>query len=327
MPANTRAIKGRIKSIKNTRKITKAMELVAGAKMRKAVESALGTRPFAQAGWDVLRRIVGRGNVEHTDHSLLAVRPVKKMCVVLITSNRGLVGGLNSNLLRDVLKHMQSPHEMLRNRVGNQWVEPESDEAVIDVITVGKKGERSVHVAGFDVIASFGSVSDTPVYDEARPISRLVREVFEKGEYDKVVLAYNDFISAVHQKPRIRQILPVSSYDIEKMIAQTGRDDAPLMEDVDSKELAFDEQKEYTFEPSKEQLLDAVVPKLVTVQIYQALLESSASEHSARMVAMKNASDAANDLVDDLQSTFNRLRQAGITAEIAEISAGKAALE
>lgn len=327
MPANTRAIKGRIKSIKNTRKITKAMELVAGAKMRKAVDSALNTRPFARKSWDVLRRVVGRGSVEVTDHELLDVRPVKKLLLVLVTSNRGLVGGLNSNLLREIIGHMKHPKQMLRNRVGDQWVEPEDAQAQIDVVTVGKKGERAVAREGFEVIASFGSVSDTPVYDEARPVAKLVRDAFTAGDYDKVVIAYNDFISAVNQKPRIRQILPVSSVDIEKMIAETGRNDKPLMEEHHEKELEYSDGSDYAFEPSKEQVLEHIVPKLVTMQVYQAFLESSASEHSARMVAMKNASDAADDLVEGLELTFNQLRQAGITAEIAEISAGKAALE
>ena len=327
MPANTRAIKGRIKSIKNTSKITKAMELVAGAKMRKAVESALDTRPFARESWEVVRRIVGRGETREITHDLLNVRPVKNMLVVLITSNRGLVGGLNSTLLREVLGQMHEPKQMMRNRVGDQWLEPDTDSAKIDVITVGKKGERAMMRDGFDVLASFGKVTDTPEYEEARPIAKMVRDLFLEKKYDKVVIAYNDFISAINQKPRIRQILPVSSYDIEKMIAETGREDKPLMDEHEKKELEYADASEYTFEPNRQQVLDYVIPKVVNMQVYQALLEAAASEHSARMVAMKNASDAAKDLIDDLQFTFNQLRQAGITAEIAEISAGKAALE
>jgi len=327
MPANTRAIKGRIKSIKNTSKITKAMEMVAAAKMRKAVQSALDTRSFSKESWDVLRRIVGRGSDEEISHSLLDVRSVKNMLVVLVTSNRGLVGGLNSALLRDVIGQMKEPKEMMRNRVGDTWLEPELSDAHIDVITVGKKGERAVIREGFDVVGSFGAVSDTPEYEEARPIAKMVRDAFVEQKYDKVVIAYNDFISAINQKPRIRQLLPVSSHDIEKMIAQTGRGEKPLMDAVDQKELEYSDGSEYVFEPSKQSVLDYVIPKVVNVQVYQALLEAAASEHSARMVAMKSASDAAKDLIDDLQFTFNQLRQAGITAEIAEISAGKAALE
>ena len=155
----------------------------------------------------------------------------------------------------------------------------------------------------------------------------MVRDLFLEKKYDKVVIAYNDFISAINQKPRIRQILPVSSYDIEKMIAETGRGDKPLMAEHEKKDLEYADASEYTFEPNRQQVLDYVIPKVVNMQVYQVLLEAAASEHSARMVAMKNASDAAKDLIDDLQFTFNQLRQAGITAEIAEISAGKAALE
>ncbi len=327
MSASTRTIKGRIKSIGNTRKITKAMEMVSAAKMRKSIEAALNTRPFAQESWAVLRRIIGRGTTDHCMHPLLDVRVVKKLLVIVITSNRGLVGGLNSTLLRECLKNMKHPEQMMRNRVGDTWVPPSGGKADIDVITVGKKGERFISQAGFRVIASFGAMSDTPQYEEVVPIAKLAKELFVKQEYDKVVVCYNDFISAIHQKPRIRQLLPVSSIDMEKMIAQTSREGQPLLEEYEEKKVEYEAGPDYVYEPSKQEVLNYIVPKLVNMQVYQALLEASACEYSARMVAMKNASDAAHDLITDLKSSFNQVRQAGITREIAEISAGFASLE
>lgn len=301
------------------------MELVAGAKMRKAVEGALNTRPFSRQSWDTLMRIMGRGG--NQENPLLEVRQVKNVLVILVTSNRGLVGGLNSNLLRSVLVQLKEPHQLMRNRVGDKWLEPVDENANIEIVTVGKKGEHAMNREGYNVVASFGAVSDSPTYSEARPIARLAMNEFVEGKYDKAVICYNDFVSAVNQTPKIRQLLPVSSYDIEKMIAEVGRGEKPLLEGHEEKELSHENGHEYIFEPNSNEVLTKIIPRLVTTQVYQALLEASASEHSARMVAMKNASDAAADIIDDLQFTFNQLRQAGITSEIAEISAGKAALE
>lgn len=325
MATSLRVIRGRIKSIKNTRKITKAMELVAAAKMRKAVSSALSTRPFARYSWDVLSRIVGRGG--ENEHPLLTVRDVRKVLVILITPNRGLVGGLIANLLNYTLAQLRDPKKLAISRVGDRWhVSPKSNPE-IGVVTIGAKGLQAMARLNYTIVASFDGVSDSPTLVEARPIAQFVMEEFLNNHYDKVVVCYSDFVSAVSQKPRVRQLLPVSSYDFEKMIAMIGHDGKSLFETVEKKALEETQGEEYIFEPDKSSLLEAILPKIVTVQLYQALLEGSASEHSSRMVAMKNASDAAKDIIDDLELTSNQVRQAGITREIAEISSGKAALE
>ncbi len=326
MPASTKLIKGRIKSIKSTRKITKAMELVAASKMRKAVSNALATRPFSRHGWDVLTRIVGRG--DSNAHPLLQNREVKKILVILVTTNRGLVGGLNANLLNFVERQLRDPSKLMISRVGDTWEQPKNETAEISIATIGKKGEKAMARMNYKIVASFNTVTDTPTFAETRPISKFMIDEFLAGTYDKVVLAYNDFISAVAQKPRLRQILPISSYDLEKMIAHLDRGGAPsLFASGEGRTLEYKDGTDYLFEPSEREVLQSILPKLTATQLFQALLEASASEHSARMVAMKNASDAAKDIIDDLQLSFNQVRQAGITAEIAEISSGAAALK
>lgn len=295
MPVSPRIIKGRIKSIKSTRKITKAMELVSAAKMKKAVDKAMSSRPFSAYAYQVLERIVGSGQMNHL-HPLLAERPIKTTLLILVTANRGLVGGLTTNLLNFVASSVQDP--MFR---------PEGSQ--IEAVTVGKKGQGMLARLGIPLVASFETLTDNPTLDDVRPIASLIMNGFLSKKYDRVFVANSDFISAVNQKPHMRQILPVSRTAIATVAGGTSTSD------------------DYTFEPSARAVLDEVIPKIVLTQTYQAIVEARASEQSARMVAMKNASDNAKEIIDDLQSLYNRVRQAKITQEIAEISAGKAALE
>ncbi|MBU2542860.1 ATP synthase F1 subunit gamma [Patescibacteria group bacterium] len=317
MGVNTKAIKRRIKSVGNTKKITKAMEMVAAAKMRKATEAAVNTRTYATLAWDLL---VNLSKVQKKKLPLLDVRPVKKLLVVLITSNRGLCGSFNSNIIRKTSAQLKDPKNISRQRTTTGNIES-SDEIAIDVLGIGKKGADFAKKNNYNLIASYSEFSDTPKLNDVMPISQMIISEYEKKNYDKVVVAYTDFKSAIAQVAKLRQVLPISEVDLEKMLYELGKDDQS--EAVSHKS----EVADYLFEPSKSEVLKTILPRLVETQIYQSVLESSASEHSARMMAMRNASDAAEDMIKELNLTFNKARQASITQEIAEIAGGAAALE
>jgi F-type H+-transporting ATPase subunit gamma len=295
MAIQTRAIKRRIKSVKNTRKITKAMELVAASKMRKAVNAVLGSRPFAKLAWETVGRV---GKVTDTSlHPLLKRRePTKRVLMLLITSDRGLAGGFNSNMVRRAFQEIRAL----------------GDSVEISTICVGKRGTDAMRRAGKPILAAFTDMGNNPSFEQARPIGSMVIDAFVKEECDRVILAYTDFVSALTQKPVLLELLPLGSVEsMEELGDTTESSQAP----------------EYLFEPSPKAVLDRVLPRLAETMVYQAILESAASEHSARMMSMRSASDAAGEMIDDLTFTFNQARQAGITQEIAEISSGKAALE
>ena len=316
MAVNTKAIKRRIKSVGSTRKITKAMEMVAAAKMRKAVSAALDTRTYATLAWDLL---VHLSQGEKALIPLLEARQVKKVLVIMITSNRGLCGSFNSNIIRKTSEQLKDPKNISKQRVKGKEIAP-SEKIEVDVIGIGKKGADFAKKMGYNLIASFTNLSDTPNLNDALPISRMVIGDYENKVYDKVIVAYTDFKSTIAQVAKLRQVLPISEIDLEKMIgdvAQLNHREAPTKVELE----------DYLFEPNKLDVLKIILPRLVEMQIYQAMLESSASEHSSRMVVMRSASDAAEDMIKELNLNFNKARQAGITQEIAEISGGAAALE
>ncbi len=317
MPVNTKIIKRRIKSVGNTKKITKAMEMVAAAKMRKAVQAALDTRTYATMAWDLL---VNLSKSQKEKLPLLAVRPVKKLLVVVITSNRGLCGSFNANIIRKTSEQLKDPKNISKHRVESREILPESDEIEVDVIGIGKKGADFAKKNEYNLIASYDDISDTPKLEDILPIAKIIVEEYAKENYDKVVVAYTDYKSAIAQIAKLRQVLPISEHDLEKMIGELGKDDES---DTPVSELQV---ADYIFEPTKEEVLKTILPRLVETQIFQAALESSASEHSARMMAMRNASDAAEDMIKELNLNFNKARQASITQEIAEIAGGAAAL-
>ncbi len=316
MPANTKTIQRRIKSVTNTRKITKAMEMVAAAKMRRAVEAALNTREYATLAWDLL---VNLSKNSKQTMPLLQTRAVKKLLVILITSNRGLCGSFNSNIIKKISAELRDPINISRHRIGGTVIEP-SKNMEIEILGAGRKGAVFAKKNNFDLIASFTDISDTPRLEDVLSICEIAIEDFMAEKYDKVVVAYTDYVSAISQAPKLRQVLPVSEVDLEKMIQETGKDGSYEPNKII-------DISDYVFEPNKDHVLNIILPRLVESQIYQAMLESSASEHSARMMAMRNASDAAGEMIDDLTLTFNKARQASITQEIAEIASGAAALE
>jgi len=318
MPQVTREIKRRLRSIKNTGQITRAMEMVATAKMRKAVANVLATRTYAGLAWDMLKEMVVR--TDRNKHPLLTHRDkIKRVGMVIITSNRGLCGGFNHQISNRANLYIT------RHRA--QDVEVEAD-----LVAVGKRGRDIMWRHGHTVIAEFTKADITTRMDEVTPIAKLVIDDYLVGKYDKVVLAYTDFISAVTQKPRIKQLLPIEDEEMDVDLGAARSPIVPRHSPLDNKLGTRNEELgtysyEYLFEPTPDEVLEDLLPRLIEVQLYQALLESDASEHSARMLAMHNASDAAQDMISGLTLTYNQARQSSITAELADITGGRVAVE
>ncbi|MEK7139160.1 MAG: ATP synthase F1 subunit gamma [Patescibacteria group bacterium] len=311
MPA-TRDITRRIKSVKNTRKITKAMELVAAAKMRKAVDAVLATRPYAQLSWATVSRLARRAGQGQVTHPLLKQRgAVKRIAIILVTSNRGLCGGFNSNLLQKVVQSVELYRDI-----------------ETDFILLGKKGELVYRRYGYQVTADYPKDDVITRVDQVGSVAHEVIADYRAGKYDKVLVAYTDFISSLQQLPRLRQLLPVAPDDVAHTVAVVTRDRigaASPTDELTTSQAEFAD-RDYLFEPNPAAILEAMIPRLVEIQLFQALLESNASEHSARMMAMSNATEAADDMIKELTLSYNKARQASITSEIAEIAGGAAAL-
>ncbi len=298
MAVSTRLIKRRIKSIANTKKITKAMELVAASKMKKSVELTISSRGYANDVRTLVSEIMH--TVDPEAHAMLTGRmdatgerkiTALRTLVLVCTSDRGLCGSFNAQSLKKAF-------EFIRSR--------SSDD--IRIVTVGRRGERASRRAGFSIAASFDAISSAPSYAAAKPVGDYVTEEFANGKVDRVFMVYMDYRDAMSQIPTIEQLLPIIPETTELFSAS-------------------DNVSGITFEPNPSRVLDELLPRLVEMRVYQGLLESSASEHSARMIAMRSATDNANTMLDELTLTYNQARQAGITQEISEISAGKAALE
>jgi len=317
--ASGKEIRRRIKSIKNTGKITRAMEMVAAAKMRKAVSQVLAIRPYAHSAWSVLTNLA-RAFKEYK-HGLLAVREVKSILLIAVASNRGLCGSFNSQVAKKLKEEIENPEKLKINRIGNKKIESKipNDQLNIDLITVGKKAEQMVKRIKKDIIATFYDLDYMPTIEDIRPLVKIILEEYLQKKYDKIVIVYTDYISTITQQVKIRQLLPISKIDIEKQIAEM---------DVIAKKYGIKEPiVEYKVEPSPQEVLEYILPRLIEMQVYHAILESNASKESAQMVAMKNATEAALEMADDLTFAYNQIRQMKITQEIAEISAGRAALE
>lgn len=318
MPSG-KEIRRRIKSIKNTGKITKAMEMVAAAKMRKAVSRVLEVRSYAYSAWNVLTNLARA--FEGSNKGLLEVREVKNILAIIVASNRGLCGSFNSQIFRKVREELKNPEKLKINRIGAKKLESKipNDQLKIDFITIGKKAEQMIKKTGREIIATFSNLAYLPKMEDIRPLTKIILDDYLAKKYDKVVVIYTDYVSTVTQHTKIRQLLPISKIDIEKQIAEM---------DILAKEFGLNAPKvEYKVEPTPEEVLDHIFPRLVEMQIYHSILESNASKESAQMVAMKNATEASEEMANDLTFTYNQIRQMKITQEIAEISAGRAALE
>ena len=263
--ASTKEIKRRIKSVKSTKKITKAMELVAASKMKRAVSSTLVSRLYAEYSWKILTSIAQ--NTEKITHPLFVEREVKNILLILITSNRGLCGAYNTQVIKKVLS-------LLKNENIN-----------IDIVTVGKKGDTMMRRIGRNIIASFFELPNNISISDVVPISELAINEYNLGHYDKILIAYTDFVSALSQKPNIRQVIPVSKTSLRELIDNL----APTKVGVPA-EVGREKTTDYLFEGNQDALIKSLAEKITRMQIYQMLLESNASEQSSRMVAMKNAS-------------------------------------
>lgn len=321
MAGNSKEIQRRIKSIGNTRKITRAMEMVSASKMKKEIKRVLQVREYARASWGVLTNLskaFGR-----LSHGLLEVREVKRVLVVLITSNRGLCGAYNAQIIRKITQQVENPKLLKINRIGKEKIgsTTKDEDLEFDYVAVGKKGFNYLATRGKNVVADFEEFNYSPSMEDVRALARIVIDDYVDGKYDKVVVAYTDFKNTAVQEPKLRQLLPMSKLDLEKQIEE-------MNQEGDVKDLRDTEKIiDYKIEPEPIEVLKKLLPRLVEVQLYHAILESNASKESARMLAMKNASDAAFDMMEELQYSYNQIRQTGITQEIAEISAGRAALE
>lgn len=297
--SNQKLIKSRIKSVKNTKKITKAMELVAASKMKRAVNATLASRLYATYSWDLLTSLSSKLD-EITHPFFVENKDSNKSLIVLITSNRGLCGSYNSQAIKKALSVLKD------------------DKEEYEIISVGKKGDNAMRRIGGSIIASFIEIPDNAKLADIRPLSELITMKYKEGAYKNVKVVYTDFISALTQKANARKLLPISKEEVRGMIES-------LAEEKD-KETIKEDRSQYIFEGDINRLIESLAEKLVRMQVYQMILESNASEQSSRMVAMKNASEAAGEMIDDLTLVFNKARQAGITQEISEISAGMASV-
>lgn len=296
--AGTKEIKRRIKSVKSTKKITKAMELVAASKMKRAVSSMLASRLYAGYSWDILTSV--SENAGEISHPFFVEkekeRTAGKTLLILISSNRGLCGAYNTQIIKKVF------HELASQK--------ETGEITTNFITIGKKGDLAMRKLGQEIMASFFELPDNLTLSSIKPVSDLIINEFSSGKYNMVKIAYTDFVSALSQKPKIKKILPISNEGLDEY-----------------KNLNKNKKIDYLFEGDKNQLISSLAEKITRMQIYQMILESNASEQSSRMMAMKNATEASGEMIDDLTLMFNKARQANITREISEISAGMVSVE
>lgn len=291
MPS-TRDIRRRIKSVKNTAQITKAMQMVASSKMRRAQLAALAGRPYASLMNNMLAHVTGHAG--DFSHPLLEKRSGKKRAVLLVSTDKGLCGALNSNLFREAAKF---------------------DKDTTLYVCAGKKGAQFVSRTKRKLAAEF-TYKDAPLFAEARAISKFLQDMFLKGEVDHVDVLYTNFISTLNQKPEVQPLLPIG--EIKGVQAGVhGQEASTVLEKSGV---------EYLFEPGAEGVLGALLPHYLNFQVFQFLLEAKASEHSSRMVAMKNATDNAKQLIKDLTLEYNKLRQANITKELLEITTAQMAL-
>jgi F-type H+-transporting ATPase subunit gamma len=287
-----RDIRGRIRSIQNTKKITKAYQVVAATKLRRAQQAVQTARPYADKMLEVLATTSELAT--EYKHPFLQRREGKRAVVILVTTDKGLCGAINVNALRAANRHL------LDNQLTGRWV------------TIGKKGRDFLARFGRDIIADASELGDYPSFAAILPAITVALQEYEKGEADTVLLVYEKWISTLRQEPTVRTLLPI---EIPKPQTETGRGGTGPSTDAD-----------YIYEPSAEEVLDALLPRYVETQVFQAVLENKASEWSARMIAMQNATDAAGELIDSLTLFMNKVRQAMITTELMEIVSGAEAL-
>lgn len=290
--ASSREIRRRIKSVKNIQQITKAMKMVAAARLRRAQEKANASKPYATKIKEVLSNVVA--NTKDLSHPLLEEREVKKIAYFIVSADKGLAGSYNSNLIKAAVQ-----------RVGTA---PQED---IAIVTLGRKAFDYFRRRNYTIDNQYTGFSERPTYQHAVTIANEMTQKFVSGEYDEIHVIYTKFYSPLHHEPTSIKVLPVETPKAAVMQAQEDSNDI----------------REYIFEPSPEVALEALVPRYLEITVYAALMQSAASELGARMAAMGSATDNARDLIAKLTLNYNKLRQAGITREISEIVGGAEALK
>ena len=297
-----REVKNRIRGVKNIMQVTRALEAVSASKVRRATQAVLATRSYTTNAWEILLNIAGSASPGMALHPLLDPRskPVESITIVLITGDRGLAGAYNSNILR-VARLFAA-----RSGVPVRWV------------AVGRKGRDSLIRSRSNVIAEFTPMPARPLIHDISPVAQLVMDDYLAGKTDDVYLAYTDFVNTLTQKPVIQRLLPLTPMSPEALAVADYLKKPPTV--------TLTKGQIYEYEPDATAILNEIVPKFTVMVMYQALLEALASEHSSRMVAMRNATDSAKDLVTGLQLVYNKARQAGITSEILDIVGGVEAL-
>ena len=304
MPSS-RQLKSKLATVGNIKQITRAMQMVSATKMRKSQEIALRTRPFAKEALLLLQGLVRHQEVLQKESIYFKEPKEGKICLIVATSDKGLCGSFNSQVLR----------------LAVQWL---ADKNNVDIVAVGRKGRDFFKNRGITPVAEFLQFSDIVSLYDVAPLSKWVLEAFEKGTYEKVIIVSTQFFSALVQKPSTKQLLPLNMEElkdaIKNIVPKTGKYADWSSEENGTEELS------YLLEPSVKAILQSLVRNLVQVQILHYIFESNASEHSARMIAMKNATENAASLQDELQLALNKERQAAITQELTEISTAKEAL-
>lgn len=287
--AGAKEIRTKISSINKTRKITRAMEMVAASKMRKTQERMRASKPYANKIYEVVKHIA-RANSEYR-HPFMGEREIKRVGIIVVTTDRGLCGGLNANLLRETIRNVRT------------WKEQGKE---IDVAVIGRKGQAFFKRVGGNILGSVEHLGDTPGINDFIGIVKIMLDAYYNGTIDALHVIYNEFVNTMTQKPTVKQLLPL-----------------PKAED-DSKTMGH--HWDYIYEPDAKDLLDNLLERYMELEVYQAVVENVACEQAAKMIAMKSATDNAGDLIKEFQLAYNKARQAAITQELAEIVGGAAAL-
>lgn len=290
--ASTQEMRVRIRSVKNIAQVTRALQAVSASKVRKAIQAVSATRPYAEQAWKLLTHVAGQPGRESL-HPLLKPRPeVRHILVVMISCDRGLAGAYTTNILRTTLTEFGHAH------------------APVSYVTVGRKGRDLLLRRGCNVVADFSNLPAAPAFTDVSAVGHFIVEGYLKEEYDEVYLAYTDFINMVKQEPKIRKLLPLNVENYQHISEMEERKTTAV----------------YTYEPEPKEILDEIIPRFTGLQVYQAILESGASEQAARMVAMRNATENAAELVGVLSLEYNKARQQSITNDMLDIAGGAEAL-
>lgn len=298
-----KSVKNKIKSIDKTRQVTKAMEAVSAVKMRKSQQNAIGIRPYASSALKILRSI--SGSIEAANHPLTKARRVEKTLLVLVSADKGLAGSYGGAVLKGVYRFIEE-RGLTKENTG--------------IIAIGKRGHEHFAKRGWTIVSHFERWSDQVSFDTVRPLAEKIKALFMGGDYDEMLIVYTNFISTLKQEVYVRKLLPVTFQSVEEVVRGITPERGKFAEigrDLDTAPV-----KEYTFEPEAGEILSELIPILFNIQIYHSVLEANASEHSARMIAMKNASDNAKDISRGLKLYFNKVRQSAITREVSEIVGG-----